>query len=550
VDGLSGIDALAGLSGTSGEIPPIRVLFLAHRVSASGRLWMTRGVEMRTIDLRAGQIVGCSGFQDLLEGHVGERQWSLSEWAEVLNSDGLDEALSVVGEALCARAIQANIDGDWILNFVAAADSDPDLLSVPLGLSEMVQRAIKHNTPAEDVRSWLEGAAASGLVAHRPTDADVSQWGLSSKSLSLLEAVENNPSVGSLFVEVGVDGWGHLGVLWQLGLLSVAEVADLSEPVDFDSEVFETEEVSEGPAPDEPEPTRSHQAETSPRSTKPEGKRARPRAGRTKKKRRLDPRLVALKRNPSDSPPDQVEAHLKEAYDVLKSVRPEVIFRVKKSESLSREYLDKRHREACARYHPDRYRGSSQGVQSLAEGCFTAVSDAYHALQDPEYIEALRIRFIEKETGKKVVTDKTRSRAKVDFAKADALFKQRRYDNAFRMSASAMEGDPDRWQYQYLYFRAGYRSGEVDLEDVVTGILSLQGMTTVEKGDQIYNLGEILLREGEDKRAYKMFKQAVSLDEQNVGAIRRLRLRDRREKESKERQSGGGLFGGLFQRRK
>ena len=82
MDGLSGIDALAGLSGTSGGIPPIRVLFLAHRVSASGRLWMTRGVEMRTIDLSGGQIVGCSGFQDLLEGHVGERQWSLSEWAE------------------------------------------------------------------------------------------------------------------------------------------------------------------------------------------------------------------------------------------------------------------------------------------------------------------------------------------------------------------------------------------------------------------------------------------------------------------------------------
>ena len=159
-------------------------------------------------------------------------------------------------------------------------------------------------------------------------------------------------------------------------------------------------------------------------------------------------------------------------------------------------------------------------------------------------------RFVERETGVKVVTDKTRSRARVDFAKADALFKQKRYDNAFRMATKAVEGDPDRWQHHYVYFRAGHRAGELALDVVASGILSLQGMTTVEKGNQLYTLGEIYMREGSEVEAYKLFRQAVSLDEKNVGALRRIRLRDRREQVAKEPETGGGLFGGLFQRRK
>jgi hypothetical protein len=57
------------------------------------------------------------------------------------------------------------------------------------------------------------------------------------------------------------------------------------------------------------------------------------------------------------------------------------------------------------------------------------------------------------------------------------------------------------------------------------------------------------LREGDETRAYKLFHQSLSLDSQNVGASRRVRLRSRREKED-DNKSGGGLFGGLFKGRK
>ena len=70
-------------------------------------------------------------------------------------------------------------------------------------------------------------------------------------------------------------------------------------------------------------------------------------------------------------------------------------------------------------------------------------------------------------------------------------------------------------------------------------------MTTIEKADQLYTLGEMMLKEGSETKAYKLFHQAVSLDEKNVGANRRLRLRDRRKREE-EKASNPGLFGGLF----
>ena len=67
------------------------------------------------------------------------------------------------------------------------------------------------------------------------------------------------------------------------------------------------------------------------------------------------------------------------------------------------------------------------------------------------------------------------------------------------------------------------------------------------------------LKDGRQKEAFGLFKQAVSTDPENVGARRRLRLAENRKaKESKAGRPGakggakkGGkpLFGGLFGRR-
>ncbi len=566
----NGVESLSRLTGPSSEVSPLRTLFLVHRIQATGRLWMTRGLSLHAIDFQDGRICGCTGFVELVDGISGERQFSIEDWSSAIaeqDGQGTDPRMRVA-RALCKSAVKAEEDGDWMVNFVVSDASGEQLDGE--SLLESMSAAIREHVTVDDIRSWFEQAALTGLHVDLPTDSERAEWGIGDREGRLLDCVERDGSAGALFMEIGSDGWGHLGVLWRLGLVKVSAGSEGTVEVEAPASLPEDDDVSDvagrpaestdsGDATaDSVEPERRRRERRTeatsrdvPRRPSEERRRKDRRTEdgkpqqRARKKRRIDPRRVALRRAPFESAPELVEQHLKEAYDVLGSVSPEFLFRLRKTDDLQKSSIEQRYHKLVTRYHPDRYRNQTQAVKALAEGCFTAVSDAFHLLQDPAYMSELRIRVIEKETGKKVVTDKTRATAKVDFAKADALFKQKRFDGARDLALRAQEGDPDRWQYAYLALRAGYRSGSVELADVERGILSLQGMTTVEKADQLYTLGEIQLKEGDEEKAYKLFSQAISLDDKNVGANRRLRLRDRRAKEQ-EKSSGGGLFGGLF----
>ena len=554
--------ALGRIAGPSAIASPVQAIFLAHRVQATGRLWMTRGLSLHGIDFQEGAIVGCTGFTDLVDGVTGDRQYSLPDWAAAISSVGQDPISreTIVARALCRKACQAADDGDWMVNFVSGGSpSAPG--SVPETAVASLITELKERNNEHEVRTWLESIAKEGLVAVVPGDSERSQWGLGETEARLLNSVEQDGSVGSLFVEMGPEDWKCLAVLRGLGLVAkkaiVAETAAVAPEAftaaDDLSDEKETAEA-EQPAPvnerrrgDRRAETTSRDVPTRPPEERRRGDRRAESTSRTRdgRRRRVDPRRIALKRAPHESPEDRIEQHLHEAYEVLQSVSPEFLFRIRKEEHLDKMVIEQRYHKMVTRYHPDRYRVQSQSVKVLAEACFTAVSDAFHRIQEPEYVQDLRIRIIEKETGKKVVTDKTRATAKVDFAKADALFKQKRFDESHTLAGKAREGDPDRWQYAYLWYRSGYRSGKLSLDEVEPGILGLQGMTTIEKADQLYTLGEMLLKEGSETKAYKLFHQAVSLDEKNVGANRRLRLRDRRKREE-EKASSPGLFGGLF----
>ena len=227
--------------------------------------------------------------------------------------------------------------------------------------------------------------------------------------MELLKAVEKGASTGALFVEIGSSGWSSLGVLWKLGLIAPRES---SQPA-AEAQSKVTQSDDEPAAPSRPKPgspsserrrEQSRRAEAGPSNVPLVRMKARKSANvgsgrRTPARESAVETLGSWRSSGRQLPSELVESHLKEAHDVLKSVRPEFVFRLKKVADLEREVIDRRHREACARYHPDRFRNSSQGVQALAEGCFTAVSEAFHRLTEPEYLEALRIKFVERETG-------------------------------------------------------------------------------------------------------------------------------------------------------
>jgi hypothetical protein len=176
-----------------------------------------------------------------------------------------------------------------------------------MGISAALQAAIGGYLKDGNVRGWLEGVAGSGITAQRPVDAPVGDWGLTPEMHRLLDAAERVDTVGAFFVEIGSGGWASLGVLWRLGLVS-ALAEDLDEELLFTDEIeFTEEEDIPVSVPDEPSTTATDTTETFriPRTASKKSASSGGRADRTstkRKKRRRDPRVVAILRTPYESP--------------------------------------------------------------------------------------------------------------------------------------------------------------------------------------------------------------------------------------------------------
>ena len=555
----SGEQFLGRVGGTAHEFSPARVLFLIHRVSASGRLWLTQGADIRTLDFVDGKVVGCSGFGDLLHelGVEGERLDSLNRWVEraVEGGHSRDQAMDAVGGELGRFIVGIEGNAELMIQFAPGSAPPTDPMPLPMSLTDMVAQGVARCGLVAETRARGLVENAEPVLVTRPDDSGTAEWGLSPACLAVLDSAERAGTLG----EVGLDGddaWETLALLRILGLVSIGAVAPPA---------MAAEPEPERVAPPPPRPAKPVAAPASGDGT---GRFDRPhRSGSTPRRPRPDPvkkrkrksRVEVLSKNPWESPADQVEADLRLAYDVLGASRPETSLMIRTPEELVTDTIEQRYRDACARYHPDRYLGSNQAVCALAEGCFGRVSDAYHKLKDPVQLEQARDRLVFKATGKRPVNDKTRARARVDFKRAEMLFRQRKYDEATKVAHRAEEGDPARWEYKLLYLRSAWRGGELQTAEVVERIVALEGMDSRERGEALYIAGEMQLKDGRQKEAFGLFKQAVSTDPENVGARRRLRLAENRKaKESKTGRTGakggakkGGkpLFGGLFGRR-
>ena len=227
----SGQGFLSQVSGPSIEASPVRALYLAHRVAASGRLWMSKGVEVCSITLSGGSIAGCSGFQNLVDGNEGERQWNISAWAESVREEESGEARSLiqVARSLCGAALRIEADGDWMVNFITTDEPPPEDATIPEDLAASLQAAIGDAVSDSDVRGWLAGATDSAVEVWRPDDSAEDRWGLNEEGLRLLKACEANGTVGSLYVEIGSGGWSSFATLWRLGLVSIAPTGESAD---------------------------------------------------------------------------------------------------------------------------------------------------------------------------------------------------------------------------------------------------------------------------------------------------------------------------------
>ncbi|MFN7147455.1 MAG: response regulator, partial [Myxococcota bacterium] len=234
----SGAEFLARVSGPVERFPPSRVLFLAHRVGATGALRVTYGGVTGTVGLRGGKVVQVTGVPHLLAGlgpGVSDaRDLATDVGAAVAKGHPPDKVLHAAAEGLgtwLARTLDAT---GGTVTFDPRWTAPPGAFPLPEPVPRFLARGLQKARPdAEVARAWA--ALGSATVRLRlPDDAPESTWGLDATSTRLVRLAERTRTVERLLFHAAprddrdtsssarrVDVLRALDMLRALGLLVV-----------------------------------------------------------------------------------------------------------------------------------------------------------------------------------------------------------------------------------------------------------------------------------------------------------------------------------------
>jgi tetratricopeptide (TPR) repeat protein len=211
-----------------------------------------------------------------------------------------------------------------------------------------------------------------------------------------------------------------------------------------------------------------------------------------------------------------------------KDAEPWEILGIESSRECNEGGVARKFRELSQRFHPDRYSGESKRTNQIAAEVFSLVSDAQEALLVPGVLAEVEQILIAKEEGRVYVSRADRQRARLAFKKAEVLFRQKRLEPALAQIADAQELDPTDWRFDSLRIQVSQRLGKMEAEDAAQALVDLDGPKGKERAMVLYNAAELLMRGGQEERAYKLFDEVLELDESHIGAKRRLRLKGMR----------------------
>lgn len=502
----SGPDALRAVDGNARRFPIARVLFLAHRVNATGRLSVSGGGSIAEIGLQNGRVVGWSGLPGLVarglgavtDGGPGDLMGQLGQHiGQGTPPDQAMEAAAVglglwVADRVSASGVTVRwTDAPWTASPMPLPRSIPQLLSAGLG----------QGRPAALVRRTYGAQRHAAVRATPPIDAPQSQWGLSPAALRLVRLTQTPQSLGDLLGSAGGESdqsWAAFDFVLQLGLVELDAAA------------------AHPPAP-EPAP-----------ASAPSG--------------------PAPQTDGAASEFHEVEA-LTEVLTQLQGAEPHVVLGVETAEQASVEALDQLFVKRSAEFHPDRFASKGQEVQRIAAEIFTLVTEAREALRDSD----VRIELVERmralESGKPWASSADKQKARLLHRQGMVDLRRQAWAAAWPVLQKTRETDPTEVRYVIDALQAGWRAGEVDPGAAAVELLGLSDLTRGEQAEVFALAGEMMLRAGKDEdKAYELLQKAVDRNPELTDAKRRLRLRDMRvqkEAEAAQKRSGlRGLFGG------
>ncbi|MBK7396143.1 MAG: DnaJ domain-containing protein [Myxococcales bacterium] len=207
---------------------------------------------------------------------------------------------------------------------------------------------------------------------------------------------------------------------------------------------------------------------------------------------------------------------------------------------------------AAKRFHPDKLPAELADLKDAAGKVFSAVADAHRTVTDQakraaydEDLASGRKRGDEREEVERVLN------ASTDFQKAEIMLKRHDNEAALRYAQAAAEADPTQAEYLALY--GWLVSMKTDKVAVQKGKDMLDRAVSMDPDSDraLYYRGTVLKRLGKLDEAVRDFRRAADLNEKNLDAVREVRLHEMRASSGRlKKDEGGGLFGGLFKKKK
>jgi CheY-like chemotaxis protein/tetratricopeptide (TPR) repeat protein len=494
-DSWSGLESLSAVAGPIDRYPPVRVLFLAHRVAATGAMRVEVDSRVAVVGLRGGNVVHVSGVSDLFAA---------------LGSALPDDLTQGLGAAVAAgyppdRALAAATDGlgAWLAGLVDMRGGAVtfDLAWVPpagsFPLPDPVPRVLARGlalgrTDALVARTW-RALDLAGLSPRLPDDSAESRWGIDATSMRVLRLAPRARTVDVLLREAaGPDAARRTEVLRALDTLTVLGLL-----------------VVDG------------------------GGIARPTPGKAP----VEPTVE-----------DARGSRLAEAAAVMERSQPIEILQLLGRKTLTDDDVANAYREISRNYHPDTYFNAPPAVRALAETCFSRVNAAYDALRAPEGLAEARRQLQAIASGAPFVATKDHLGARVAFRRGEVPWRARDWKSADPLFQEAARLDPHTWPHALYAVYCGWLARRVPTNQALAALEAIRPPEPTRAAEVLVWAGNLLKQDGREKEALVRYRSALQKDPTNRDAQREIRLHEVRHPAPARTPptSPGGIFGGMF----
>jgi DnaJ-class molecular chaperone len=214
------------------------------------------------------------------------------------------------------------------------------------------------------------------------------------------------------------------------------------------------------------------------------------------------------------------------------------------SESDSRDQVRKSYYNLVKKYHPDRFfeQDNLLDLKEKVNSLFQRISDAHETLSDTN----AKARYLNDRHGEKKSSTTSLEKilqAETAYQKGIVFFKVKKYDQAQKAFAEALEISPNEAEYMMYQTWSSYKFNPKATDVTINARKNL--LRAIELNPKLslahLFLGYICKDEGNEKEALRRFERAIQCDPNCTEALREIRLMSmRKEKEKK------GLFGKMF----